>query len=176
MVFAPITRSCTIDGHVRSPRRAEKRTEPGPLRSRAQVSPGSKRVLPRHLAPSLAFSIEADCVWITRHGWGITPNPSLAITYLSQAAANAADIEAQALGAGMKKGGAAKGELVLAIYELVRAGFRYYSSSSSLGKVDNPGAVLPADDGLCRQIAFDMAGAWRRISRRPGCISRWRRI
>ncbi|KAI4135782.1 MAG: hypothetical protein LQ347_000371 [Umbilicaria vellea] len=59
-----------------------------------------------------------------RHGWGITPNPSLAITYLSQAAANAADIEAQALGAGMKKGGAAKGELVLAIYELANC-FRH---------------------------------------------------
>lgn len=66
----------------------------------------------------LQLAVGADCL-IARHGWGITPDPSLAITYLSQAAANAADIESQALGAGMKKGGAAKGELVLAIYELV---------------------------------------------------------
>jgi len=38
--------------------------------------------------------------------------------YLKAAAENSADIEQEALKAGMKKGGAAKGELVLAIYEL----------------------------------------------------------
>ena len=40
------------------------------------------------------------------------------MTYLSAAASNAADIEHLALQAGLKKGGAAKGELVLAIFEL----------------------------------------------------------
>lgn len=114
-----MSRSYAIDCHVWPTGGPEERTEPGPLRSRAQVSL-------RQTCPSQAFgplwqpAVKADCS-IARHGWGITPNPSLAISYLSQAAANAADIEAQALGAGMKKGGAAKGELVLAIYELVRS-------------------------------------------------------
>lgn len=82
--------------------------------------------------------MKADCS-IARHGWGITPDPSLAITYISQAAANAADIEAQALGAGMKKGGAAKGELVLAIYELAGSRCRYSWQS------DQRAALVPAD-------------------------------
>ena len=59
-----------------------------------------------------------------RHGWGIEPNPSLAISYLSQAASNSATVESDALHKGMKKGGAAKGELVLAIYELANS-FRH---------------------------------------------------
>jgi len=46
------------------------------------------------------------------------------VTYLSAAAANAASIEDLALKAGMKKGGAAKGELVLAIFELANC-FRH---------------------------------------------------
>jgi len=53
------------------------------------------------------------------HGWGVQPsNPNLGVEYLSKAAANAAQVERLALESGMKKGGAAKGELVLAIYEL----------------------------------------------------------
>jgi hypothetical protein len=44
--------------------------------------------------------------------------------YLSAAASNAASIEDQALSAGSKKGGAAKGELVLAIFELANS-FRH---------------------------------------------------
>lgn len=44
--------------------------------------------------------------------------------YLSAAASNAASIEDLALQAGMKKGGAAKGELVLAIFELANC-FRH---------------------------------------------------
>ena len=59
-----------------------------------------------------------------RHGWGIEPNPSLAITYLSQAASSSASVESDALQKGVKKGGAAKGELVLAIYELANS-FRH---------------------------------------------------
>lgn len=59
-----------------------------------------------------------------RHGWGCTPDQEAAITYLSAAASNAASIEDLALKAGMKKGGAAKGELVLAIFELANC-FRH---------------------------------------------------
>lgn len=44
--------------------------------------------------------------------------------YLSAAASNAASVEDLALQAGMKKGGAAKGELVLAIFELANC-FRH---------------------------------------------------
>merc|ERR1712093_372801 len=55
-----------------------------------------------------------------RHGWGCTPDPAEAVKYLSAAAS----IEDQALQAGMKKGGAAKGELVLAIFELANC-FRH---------------------------------------------------
>jgi TPR repeat protein len=62
--------------------------------------------------------------FLYRHGWGCTPNPIEAITYLSAAASNAASIEQLALKAGMKKGGAAKGELVLAIFELANC-FRH---------------------------------------------------
>ncbi|MCJ1479279.1 hypothetical protein MMC13_007964 [Lambiella insularis] len=84
-----------------------------------------------------------------RHGWGVLPDPSLAITYLSQAAANCASIEAQALSSGMKRGGAAKGELVLAIYELANcfrhgwgvdkdpvAARNYYETAANLGDID----------------------------------------
>jgi len=84
-----------------------------------------------------------------RHGWGIEQNPSLGMTYLSQAASNSAFIEAQALSSGMKSGGAAKGELVLAIYELANS-FRhgwgvekdpvaarsYYETAANLGDTD----------------------------------------
>ena len=46
------------------------------------------------------------------------------MTYLSAAASNAAVVENMALQAGLKKGGAAKGELVLAIFELANC-FRH---------------------------------------------------
>lgn len=84
-----------------------------------------------------------------RHGWGTTRNPTLGLTYLSQAASNSAAIESQALHSGMKKGGAAKGELVLAMYELANS-FRhgwgvekdpvaarsYYETAANLGDTD----------------------------------------
>lgn len=60
----------------------------------------------------------------SRHGWGCTPNAAAAVNYLSAAASNAAEIEQLALQAGLKKGGAAKGELVLAIFELANC-FRH---------------------------------------------------
>ncbi|WEW58401.1 hypothetical protein PRK78_003869 [Emydomyces testavorans] len=84
-----------------------------------------------------------------RHGWGCDPRPELAIKYLSAAAANSASIEAEALKAGVKKGGAAKGELVLAIFELANclrhgwgvskdpvAARHYYETAANLGDTD----------------------------------------
>ena len=84
-----------------------------------------------------------------RHGWGITPDPPRAIQYLSAAAASSANIESAALSSGMKSGGAAKGELVLAIYELANsfrhgwgvekdavAARKYYETAANLGDTD----------------------------------------
>ena len=84
-----------------------------------------------------------------RHGWGVMPNPSLAIQYLSAAASSSASVESAALQSGMKKGGAAKGELVLAIYELANsfrhgwgvqkdmvAARKYYETAANLGDTD----------------------------------------
>lgn len=53
-----------------------------------------------------------------RHGWGVPQDEKRAFTYLSSAASDSATLEAEALKHGIKKGGAAKGELVLAIFEL----------------------------------------------------------
>ena len=84
-----------------------------------------------------------------RHGWGIAPDPPLAIAYLSYAASNSASVESQALAAGMRRGGAAKGELILAIYELANcfrygwgvgkdpvAARSYYETAANLGDTD----------------------------------------
>lgn len=84
-----------------------------------------------------------------RHGWGVPPNPPLAIQHLSAAASSSASVESAALHSGMKKGGAAKGELVLAIYELansfrhgwgvqkdVVAARKYYETAANLGDTD----------------------------------------
>ncbi|KAH7170937.1 hypothetical protein EDB81DRAFT_184164 [Dactylonectria macrodidyma] len=84
-----------------------------------------------------------------RHGWGCAPDPAGAVHYLSAAASNSASIEQLALQAGMKKGGAAKGELVLAIFELANcfrhgwgiskdpyAAKQYYETAANLGDTD----------------------------------------
>ncbi|ODM21496.1 hypothetical protein SI65_02340 [Aspergillus cristatus] len=84
-----------------------------------------------------------------RHGWGCPQDPSRAITYLSAAASNSASIESEALQAGYKKGGAAKGELVLAIFELANcfrngwgvakdpvAARQYFETAANLGDTD----------------------------------------
>lgn len=84
-----------------------------------------------------------------RHGWGCTPDLDRAVIYLSAAASNSALIEEQALQAGIRKGGAAKGELVLAIYELANcfrhgwgvkkdavAARQYYETAANLGDAD----------------------------------------
>jgi TPR repeat protein len=92
---------------------------------------------PTHYSPTL------------RHSWGIEANQEQAVHYLSMAASNSAEIEKLALGAGMKKGGAAKGELVLAMYELANcfrngwgikkdpaAAKQYYETAANLGDTD----------------------------------------
>lgn len=84
-----------------------------------------------------------------RHGWGITADPTRAVQYLSAAASNSASIESEALKSGMKRGGAAKGELVLAIFELAncfrngwgvdvdkKAAREYYETAANLGDTD----------------------------------------
>lgn len=84
-----------------------------------------------------------------RHGWGVPPNPNLAVQHLSAAASTSAFIESAALHSGIKKGGAAKGELVLAIYELANsfrhgwgvqkdmlAARKYYETAANLGDTD----------------------------------------
>jgi TPR repeat protein len=84
-----------------------------------------------------------------RHGWGVEPEPEKAIHYLSLAASNSASIEKLALESGMKKGGSAKGELVLAIFELANcfrhgwgvkkdavAARQYYDTAANLGDTD----------------------------------------
>ena len=84
-----------------------------------------------------------------RHGWGVPAAPEKAVHYLSLAASNSASIEQAALDSGMNKGGAAKGELVLAIFELAncfRHGYgvkkdavaarQYYETAANLGDTD----------------------------------------
>ncbi|KAL2756307.1 hypothetical protein ACRALDRAFT_2042456 [Sodiomyces alcalophilus JCM 7366] len=84
-----------------------------------------------------------------RHGWGCQPDVTTAVRYLTAAASNAAAVEELALQAGLKKGGAAKGELVLAIFELgnsFRHGWgtnkdpiaakQYYETAANLGDTD----------------------------------------
>ncbi|RFU77916.1 cell cycle inhibitor nif1 [Trichoderma arundinaceum] len=84
-----------------------------------------------------------------RHGWGCEPDPGRAVYYLTAAASNAASVEQLAIQAGLKKGGAAKGELVLAIFELANcfrhgwgidkdpiAAKQYYETAANLGDTD----------------------------------------
>ena len=84
-----------------------------------------------------------------RHGWGCEPSMEQAVRYLSVAASNTAEVERLALQAGMKKGGAAKGELVIAMFELgncFRYGWgikkdpvaakQYYETAANLGDTD----------------------------------------
>ncbi|KAF2869258.1 hypothetical protein BDV95DRAFT_498185 [Massariosphaeria phaeospora] len=91
---------------------------------------------------------------LRRHGWGCVPDQEQAVTYLSYAASNSAEIESQALSAGMKKGGSAKGELILAMYELANcfrngwgikkdpvAAKQYYETAANLGDTDGMNEV-----------------------------------
>ncbi|KAG4437687.1 hypothetical protein IFR05_006849 [Cadophora sp. M221] len=111
-----------------------------------------------------------------RHGWGCTPDPEEAVKYLSAAAANAASVEDQALQAGMKKGGAAKGELVLAIFELANcfrhgwgvqvdkfAAKQYYETAANLGDTDamNEVAWCYVEGFGCKKDKFAAARYYR---------------
>ncbi|KAJ5675081.1 uncharacterized protein N7477_005015 [Penicillium maclennaniae] len=84
-----------------------------------------------------------------RHGWGCAKDETQAVSYLSAAASNSAAVESEALRAGMKKGGVAKGELVLAMFELANcfrngwgvkkdpfAARQYYETAANLGDTD----------------------------------------
>lgn len=86
---------------------------------------------------------------VFRHGWGCPQDLPRAVTYLSAAASNSAAVEAEALRAGVKKGGSAKGELVLAMFELANcfrngwglakdpaAARQYYETAANLGDTD----------------------------------------
>ena len=109
-----------------------------------------------------------------RHGWGIPPDPPRAIQYLSAAAASSAGIESAALSSGMKKGGAAKGELVLAIYELANsfrhgwgvskdpiAARKYYETAANLGDTDAMNEVArcyeAGDGGKKDRVSLDIS-------------------
>ncbi|KAF4555373.1 Sel1 repeat-containing protein 3 [Elsinoe fawcettii] len=111
----------------------------------------STELFGRLASPSGANSALAQVLYglALRHGWGCTPSPSEAVHFLSLAAKNSAGIESQALKAGMHKGGAAKGELVLAIFELAncyrygwgvgkdaRAAREFYETAANLGDLD----------------------------------------
>ncbi|CCU81338.1 hypothetical protein BGHDH14_bgh02125 [Blumeria hordei DH14] len=117
-----------------------------------------------------------------RHGWGCTPNPEEAVKYLSAAAANSALIEDLALQAGINRGGAAKGELVLAIYELANcfrhgwgvqtdkvAAKQYYETAANLGDADamNEVARCYLDGFGCKKDKF-AAAKYYRLAEREG--------
>lgn len=84
-----------------------------------------------------------------RHGWGCDIDLPRALHFLSLAARTSAAIEASALQRGSKTGGAAKGELVIAIFELANcfrhgwgikadevAARTYYETAANLGDLD----------------------------------------
>ncbi|KAK1687603.1 hypothetical protein BDP55DRAFT_81587 [Colletotrichum godetiae] len=111
-----------------------------------------------------------------RHGWGCEPDPEGAIKYLSAAASNAATVEQMALKAGLKKGGAAKGELVLAIFELANsfrhgwgtakdpiAAKQYYETAANLGDTDamNEVAWCYVEGFGCKKDKFAAARYYR---------------
>ncbi|KAI0109514.1 HCP-like protein [Nemania sp. FL0031] len=111
-----------------------------------------------------------------RHGWGCEPDVERALTYLSAAASNAASVETLALKAGVKKGGAAKGELVLAIFELANcfrhgwgiakdpvAAKQYYETAANLGDTDamNEAAWCYLEGFGCKKDKFQAARYYR---------------
>ncbi|CAK7200527.1 hypothetical protein SEUCBS139899_003224 [Sporothrix eucalyptigena] len=111
-----------------------------------------------------------------RHGWGCAPDTETAVKYLSAAASNAAAVEDMALQAGINKGGAAKGELVLAIFELANcfrhgwglekdpiAAKQYYETAANLGDTDamNEAAWCYLEGFGCKKDKFAAARYYR---------------
>ncbi|CAG7922697.1 unnamed protein product [Penicillium olsonii] len=118
-----------------------------------------------------------------RHGWGCPQDLPRAVTYLSAAASNSAAVEAEALRAGVKKGGSAKGELVLAMFELANcfrngwglakdpaAARQYYETAANLGDTDAMNEV-----GWCYLEGFGgkkdkfKAAKYYRLAEENGC-------
>ncbi|KAJ5237966.1 hypothetical protein N7489_008057 [Penicillium chrysogenum] len=118
-----------------------------------------------------------------RHGWGCPVDTARAVTYLSAAAANSAAVEAEALRAGVNKGGSAKGELVLAMFELANcfrngwgiakdpaAARQYYETAANLGDTDAMNEV-----GWCYLEGFGgkkdkfKAAKYYRLAEENGC-------
>ncbi|CAG8143204.1 unnamed protein product [Penicillium salamii] len=118
-----------------------------------------------------------------RHGWGCPQDLPRAVTYLSAAASNSAEVEAEALRAGVKKGGSAKGELVLAMFELANcfrngwglakdpaAARQYYETAANLGDTDAMNEV-----GWCYLEGFGgkkdkfKAAKYYRLAEENGC-------
>ncbi|KAJ5210020.1 Tetratricopeptide-like helical [Penicillium cf. griseofulvum] len=118
-----------------------------------------------------------------RHGWGCPVDTPRAVTYLSAAASNSAAVEAEALRAGVSKGGSAKGELVLAMFELANcfrngwgiakdppAARQYYETAANLGDTDAMNEV-----GWCYLEGFGgkkdkfKAAKYYRLAEKNGC-------
>ncbi|KAJ5520887.1 Tetratricopeptide-like helical [Penicillium fimorum] len=118
-----------------------------------------------------------------RHGWGCSVDTPRAVTYLSAAASNSAAVEAEALRAGVNKGGSAKGELVLAMFELANcfrngwgiakdppAARQYYETAANLGDTDAMNEV-----GWCYLEGFGgkkdkfKAAKYYRLAEKNGC-------
>ncbi|KAK6199707.1 hypothetical protein LQW54_009961 [Pestalotiopsis sp. IQ-011] len=117
-----------------------------------------------------------------RHGWGCEPDVAKAVSYLSLAASNAAEVENLALKAGLKKGGAAKGELVLAMFELANcfrqgwgvpkdavAAKNYYETAANLGDSDamNEVAWCYLEGFGCKKDKF-LAAKYYRLAEKAG--------
>ena len=126
-----------------------------------------------------------------RHGWGVPVEPEKAIQYLSLAASNSASIEQAALDSGMKKGGAAKGELVLAIFELANcfrhgwgvkkdavAARQYYETAANLGDTDameeSAWCLIEGFGGGKDKVRFSLTAHYPRVQNVTLAAPRWR--
>ena len=159
-----LSKSVTPNGNMHDPKQARQEVRPDLTRSvsSAQGDENIQEAIRLHEAGDLVSSTAmfgrlaegnamAQIMYglALRHGWGISPDPPRAVQYLSAAAASSASIESATLSSGIKKGGAVKGELVLAIYELANsfkhgwgvekdaiAARKYYETAANLGDTD----------------------------------------
>lgn len=129
----------------------------------------------RIIRSAIPFTAKANLYF--RHGWGCIKDEAQAVVYLSAAASNSAAVEAEALRAGIKKGGAAKGELVLAIFELANcfrngwgvakdpaAARQYYETAANLGDTDAMNEVawcyLEGFGGKKEKVSYESSTCW----------------
>ncbi|PFH60190.1 hypothetical protein XA68_11319 [Ophiocordyceps unilateralis] len=123
-----------------------------------------------------------------RHGWGCRPDPEAAVRFLSAAASSAAAVEQAALQAGLMRGGAAKGELVLAIFELANcfrngwgvqrdavAAKQYYETAANLGDTGKLQTRAPflSPPNVPQPGATSKASAARKTSLLPRATIGW---